>query len=53
MQNKIWIQESFAYNDNPYIHYSIIDESGTSIYSVSNTATDEFGNLDPKLISAG
>ena len=33
--------------------FRIVDESGSSVYSVSDTAEEEFGKLDAKLISAG
>ncbi|XP_066912868.1 S1 RNA-binding domain-containing protein 1-like [Clytia hemisphaerica] len=32
--------------------YSIVDESGASIYSITEDASKEFGHLDPNLISA-
>ncbi|KAI4497488.1 hypothetical protein M0802_007499 [Mischocyttarus mexicanus] len=34
------------------ISYTIVDESGASIYSCSSEAKLEFGNLDPNIISA-
>ena len=34
-------------------YFSIVDESGASIYSVTEEAKKEFKNLDPNLISSG
>lgn len=35
------------------VRYTIVNESGASIYSCSDEARKEFADLDPNIISAG
>jgi len=41
------------FNKALILKFSIVDESGASIYSVTEEAKKEFKELDPNLISSG
>lgn len=54
-QTETWISDMISSKSfHPLdVRYTIVNESGASIYSCSTEAKKEFADLDPNIISAG